>query len=84
MLWIRARDGENDVWSYFALDGEEWALRQVDPQGSQRQPVAAASLAEAIVIRDRGDLAAMVAHDCVNRTPQSTGAALLCRYGRVC
>jgi hypothetical protein len=63
MLWIRAYDGESDVWSYFELDGEEWALRQVDLQGPQRQPVTAASLAEVIEIRDYGDLAVMAAYE---------------------
>jgi hypothetical protein len=63
MLWIRAYDGESDVWSYFELDGEEWALRQVDLQGPQRQPVTAASLAEVIEIRDCGDLAVMAAYE---------------------
>ncbi|MEV7432583.1 hypothetical protein [Streptomyces griseoviridis] len=62
-LWIRAYDGESDVWSYFELDGEEWALRQVDLQGPQRQPVTAASLAEVIEIRDCGDLAVMAAYE---------------------
>ncbi|MEX3104451.1 MULTISPECIES: hypothetical protein [unclassified Streptomyces] len=59
----RAYDGENDAWSYFELDGEEWALRQVDLQGPPRRPVTAASLAEVIEIRDRGDLAAMAAYE---------------------
>ncbi|NNJ03099.1 hypothetical protein HHX38_02925 [Streptomyces sp. PKU-MA01144] len=63
MLWIRAYDGESDVWSYFELDGEEWALRQVDLQGPQRRPVTAASLAEVVEIRDCGDLAAMAAYE---------------------
>lgn len=63
MLWIRAYDGESDVWSYFELDGEEWALRQVDRQGPPRRPVTTASLAEVIEIRDRGDLAAMAAYE---------------------
>ncbi|WP_411083844.1 hypothetical protein [Streptomyces sp. cmx-18-6] len=63
MLWIRAHDGESDVWSYFALDGEEWALRQVDLQGPQRRPVTAASPAEVIEIRDCGDLAVMAAYE---------------------
>ena len=63
MLWIRAYDGESDVWSYFELDGGEWALRQVDLQGPQRQPVTAASLAEVIEIRDCGDLAVMAAYE---------------------
>ncbi|MEU1556981.1 hypothetical protein ABZ517_30385 [Streptomyces scabiei] len=63
MLWIRAYDGESDVWSYFELDGEEWALRQVDLQGPQRRPVTAASLVEVIEIRDRGDLAAVAAYE---------------------
>lgn len=62
-MWIRACDGESDVWSYFELDDEEWALRHVDLQGLQRQPVTAASLAEVIEIRDRGDLAAMASYE---------------------
>ncbi|MDH6628486.1 hypothetical protein M2271_006319 [Streptomyces sp. LBL] len=63
MLWIRAYDGESDVWSYFELDDEEWALRHVELQGPQRQPVTAASLAEVIEIRDRGDLAAVASYE---------------------
>jgi len=63
MLWIRAYDGESDVWSHFELDDEEWALRQVDLQGPQRQPVTASSLAEVVEIRDRDDLAAMAAYE---------------------
>ncbi|MDX3098328.1 hypothetical protein PV417_28020 [Streptomyces sp. ME19-03-3] len=60
---FRVYDGESDVWSYFELDGEEWALRHVDLQGLQCEPVTAASLAEVIEIRDRGDLAAMAAYE---------------------
>jgi hypothetical protein len=63
MLWIRAYDGESDVWSYFELDDEERALRHVHLQGLHRQPVTAASLAKVIELRDRGDLAAMAAYE---------------------
>ncbi|WP_428936549.1 hypothetical protein [Streptomyces sp. ACT015] len=63
MLWICAYDGESDVWSYFELDDEEWALRHVDVQGLQRRPVTAASLAEVVEIRDGGDLSAMAAYE---------------------
>ncbi|MGM1078052.1 hypothetical protein ACS0VI_17715 [Streptomyces sp. H28] len=63
MLWIRAHDDEGDIWSYFELDDEEWAVRQVGLQGPQRRPVTAASLAEVIEIRDRGDLGAMAAYE---------------------
>ncbi|MFJ9245438.1 hypothetical protein [Streptomyces sp. NPDC101776] len=62
-LWIRAYDGESDIWSYFELDDEEWALRHVDLQGLQRRPVTAALLAEVIEIRDHGDLAAMASYE---------------------
>lgn len=63
MLWIRAYDGESDAWSYFELDDEEWALRHVHLQGLHRQPVTAASLAEVIELRDRGNLAVMAAYE---------------------
>jgi len=63
MLWIRAYDGESDVWSYFELDDEGWALRQVQLHGLHGQPVTAASLAEVIELRDRGDLAVMAAYE---------------------
>lgn len=63
MLWIRAYDGESDVWSYFELDDEEWALRHVHLQGLQRRPATGASLAEVIELRDRGDLAALAAYE---------------------
>ncbi|MFC5724376.1 hypothetical protein ACFP1Z_29905 [Streptomyces gamaensis] len=62
-LWIRAYDSESDVWSYFELDDEEWALRQVDLHGPQRSPVTAASLVEVIDLRDHGDLQAMAAYE---------------------
>ncbi|AWK09874.1 hypothetical protein SSP531S_53010 [Streptomyces spongiicola] len=61
--WIRTYDDESENRSYFELDDEEWALRHIDLQGLPRQPVTAASLAEVIEIRDRGDLAAMAAYE---------------------
>ena len=62
-LWFRAYDSDTDTWSYFELDDEEWALRQVDLRGPRRQPVTAASLAEIFAIHGRGDFAAMTTYD---------------------
>ncbi|WP_340563497.1 hypothetical protein [Streptomyces sp. GSL17-111] len=61
--WIRAYDDESDTWSYIEPDDNGWALRQVDLQGPQRRPVAAASLTEVIETRDHADLAAMTAYE---------------------
>ncbi|WP_405683704.1 hypothetical protein OG204_01060 [Streptomyces sp. NBC_01387] len=61
--WIRAYDDESDTWSYIELDDNGGALRQVDLQGPQRRPVAAASLTEVIEVRDHADLAAMTTYE---------------------
>lgn len=56
--WIRLRD-EEDTWLYYELDDEEWALRQICFTGPDRQPTAAAALAEVLHIRDHHDLVTM-------------------------
>lgn len=60
---VRAYDEESDIRSYYELDDEGWALRQVDLQGPHYRPVTAASLAEVIELRDHHELAAMVAYE---------------------
>ncbi|MFJ4920529.1 hypothetical protein [Streptomyces sp. NPDC088725] len=44
--WMRCYWDEEDVWFYFEVDGEGWVTRQVELQGPERTPVAAASLDE--------------------------------------
>jgi hypothetical protein len=62
-LWIRTYDAERDLLSYFELDDEEWALRQIDLRGPRHRPMAAASLVEVMEVRDHGDLAAMAFYE---------------------
>ncbi|MFI7236937.1 hypothetical protein [Streptomyces cyaneofuscatus] len=37
---------EEDTWFYFEVDAEGWVIRQVELQGPEPTPIAAASLAE--------------------------------------
>ncbi|MFF4169830.1 hypothetical protein [Streptomyces sp. NPDC001744] len=37
---------EEDVWFYFEVDAEGWVVRQVELEGPELVPIAAASLAE--------------------------------------
>jgi hypothetical protein len=60
---IRTYYAEEDLLSYFELDEEEWALRQVDLRGPDRRPVTAATMAEVLHLRDHADLAAMQAYE---------------------
>lgn len=48
---------EEDVWFYFELDAESWVIRQVELQGPELTPIAAASLLERQQARDAGRLA---------------------------
>jgi hypothetical protein len=61
--WIRTYDGESATWSYFELDDEQWASRQVDLQGPERTPVTAAALGEVQQCRDHGDATSMSAYE---------------------
>jgi hypothetical protein len=44
--WLKAHWDEEDVWYYFEVDEEGWALRQVELRGPARTPTTASSLAE--------------------------------------
>lgn len=44
--WMRCYWDEEDVWFYFEVDAEGWVTRQVELQGPEQTPVAAASLDE--------------------------------------
>ncbi|MEU9197852.1 hypothetical protein [Streptomyces hundungensis] len=57
--WFRTYCGDEDLWLYFEADDEGWAARQVEVRGQDLQPVAAASLAEVLHLRDHADLTAM-------------------------
>jgi hypothetical protein len=45
-----------DTWFYFEVDAEGWVIRQVELQGPELTPIAAASLAEWQRARDAGRL----------------------------
>ncbi|MEU2719987.1 hypothetical protein [Streptomyces smyrnaeus] len=47
---------EEDTWFYFEVDAEGWVTRQVELEGPELIPVAAASLAEWHRARDAGHL----------------------------
>ncbi|MFJ8437164.1 hypothetical protein ACIQ9P_38320 [Kitasatospora sp. NPDC094019] len=57
--WIRAHSAEDGIWSYFELDDEGWALRQVDLKGAARLWVTAAALTEVLELRDSAGPSAM-------------------------
>lgn len=59
VTWFRTYYGDEDLWLYFEADDEGWAARQVEVRGKDARPVAAASLAEVLHLRDHADLAAM-------------------------
>ncbi|MFE2495664.1 hypothetical protein ACFXKX_28785 [Streptomyces scopuliridis] len=61
--WIRTHDSESDTWSYYELDDEQWANRQVDLRGTERAPITAAKLGEVLQRRERGDAAAMATYE---------------------
>ncbi|WP_432070657.1 hypothetical protein [Streptomyces sp. AA1529] len=44
--WMRCYWGEEDIWFYFEVDADGWVIRQVELQGPEPAPIAAASLAE--------------------------------------
>ncbi|MET9803387.1 hypothetical protein [Streptomyces sp. NPDC006368] len=47
---------EEDVWFYFEVDAEGWVTRQIELEGPELIPIAAASLAEWQSARDTGRL----------------------------
>ncbi|AXG79732.1 hypothetical protein [Streptomyces paludis] len=44
--WMRCHWDDEDIWFYFEVDAEGWVTRQVELQGPERVPLAAAALAE--------------------------------------
>ncbi|MFF0066526.1 hypothetical protein ACFYRC_34340 [Streptomyces sp. NPDC005279] len=61
--WIRTYYDEDDTWSYFELDDEKWAVRQMDLRGPDRHPVTAASLSEVLANRNHGGLTAVARYE---------------------
>lgn len=61
--WISYHFEDDDVWLYYEVCDDGWALRQVDLAGPELRPVTAAALDEVLYIRDHRDLAAMVAYE---------------------
>lgn len=46
LRWVRRYWDEEDTWFYFELDADGWTRRQVELQGTDQRPRAAASLEE--------------------------------------
>lgn len=44
--WMRCYWDEEAVWFYFEVDADGWVTRQIELQGSELTPIAAASLDE--------------------------------------
>ncbi|MFF8267876.1 hypothetical protein ACF059_10800 [Streptomyces sp. NPDC016562] len=44
--WMRCYWDEEDIWFYFEVDAESWVTRQIELQGPELTPIAAASLDE--------------------------------------
>jgi hypothetical protein len=57
--WFRTYYEDEDLWLYFEVDDDGWAVRQVEARGADSEPVTAASLEEVLHLRDHADLAAM-------------------------
>ncbi|WP_435886611.1 hypothetical protein [Streptomyces erythrochromogenes] len=51
---MRCHWDEEDLWFYFEVDAEGWVIRQVELEGPELIPIAAASLAEWQGARDAG------------------------------
>ncbi|MFR9795408.1 hypothetical protein ACL02U_05785 [Streptomyces sp. MS06] len=86
--WIQAHSAQDDIWSYFELDDDGWAQRQVDLEGAARLPVTAASLKEVLGLRDHADLVTLSAYErrygvlaegCLNGWQESDGVAVITR-----
>ncbi|QGV79644.1 hypothetical protein [Streptomyces ficellus] len=54
--WMRCHWDEGDTWFYFEVDSDGWVIRQVELEGPELIPVAAASVAEGQRARDAGRL----------------------------
>ncbi|MFF3860445.1 hypothetical protein [Streptomyces sp. NPDC002209] len=54
--WMRCYWDEEAVWFYFEVDADGWVTRQIELEGPERTPIAAASLAEWQQAYDAGRL----------------------------
>ncbi|MFF2922502.1 hypothetical protein ACFVTP_08840 [Streptomyces celluloflavus] len=54
--WTRCYWDEEDIWFYVEVDAEGWVARQVELQGPELAPIAAASLDEWQQAQDGGRL----------------------------
>ncbi|MET9466649.1 hypothetical protein ABZY44_17950 [Streptomyces sp. NPDC006544] len=61
--WIRIHESEYGLWSYFELDDEGWARRQVGLRSSDHQPMVGADLAEVLRLRGQADFEALSAYE---------------------
>lgn len=61
--WFRTYYEDEGLWLYFEADSESWAARHVEVRGQDSRPVTAASLEEALHLRDHADLAAMYRYE---------------------
>ncbi|MEU8147961.1 hypothetical protein [Nonomuraea sp. NPDC048901] len=61
--WIRLYHPAEDTWFYYELDDQEWAVRQIDLQGPDQCPTAAAALDEVFRLRDQHGLAELQAYE---------------------
>jgi hypothetical protein len=52
--WLSSSWVEADIRYYFEADEDGWVLRQIELEGSERIPVAAAALAEWPISRPTG------------------------------
>lgn len=57
--WFRIYDEDEGLWRYFEVDGEGWAVRQVEVREADSVPVMAASWEEVLRLGDHGGLGAM-------------------------
>ena len=54
MRWVRRFWGEEGIWFYFELDEQGWVTRQIELQGRDRIPIAAASSSEWLTEQQAG------------------------------
>ncbi|MGW7460135.1 hypothetical protein [Streptomyces sp. NPDC054797] len=54
--WMRCYWDEEDIWFYFEVDVDSWVTRQIELQGPELRPIAAASLDEWQHAHDTGRL----------------------------
>ncbi|MCC3772641.1 hypothetical protein [Streptomyces sp. UNOC14_S4] len=61
--WFRSYDEDEDLWLYFEVDDEGWAVRQAEVRRVDARPVTAASQEEVLYLREHAEIAAMVRYE---------------------